>query len=222
MSDAPIISRLGARNLSWAALAGLAAGIACAIVLLLYWQAPAAPAAGERVEDITTCIDHYAQKDPQGAAAMPALREAYDFCSKVVATEFLTKEQIIRNAGFADQRYENCVLLIMVVTITISGVVLAGLQLLGSYRLAKDGRAEFGGSGEASVSVHSVAVKSSVVGVVILAISFAFFLVFVVDVYTIRDVGGPAPAAPAAPPPAHQIWNGPMQPLPKTPSATPP
>ncbi len=217
------VSRLGVRKLPVAGLALVAVCLACAVALLLYWQASTAAAPGERVENVVACIDHYAPKDPQGAPALPALQETYAFCHSVIATEFLTKEQIVRNAGFADQRYENCVLLIMVVGITISGVVLAGLQLLGSYRLAKDGHGEFGGGGEASASVSSVAVKSSVVGVVILAISFAFFLVFVMDVYTIRDVSGSAPAAPAAPPaapPAHQVWSGSMQPLPRTPSAT--
>ncbi len=207
------IRGLGARKLSVAGLALVAVCCACVIALLLYWQTSATPAVGERIEDVTACIDRYAPKNPQGGTAMPALWDAYNFCHSVVATEFLTREQIIRNAGFADQRYENCVLLLMVVAITISGVVLAGLQLLGSYRLAKNGHGEFGGGGEASVSVHSVAVKSSVVGVLILAISFAFFLVFVVDVYTIRDVGGTASSAPAGPP-AHQLSSGPTQPYP--------
>jgi hypothetical protein len=215
------ISRLGVQRLSWAGLALVAACCACAVALLVYWQIPVAPVTGERVENVVTCIDRYAPKDPQSGTALAALRETYEFCHSVIATEFLTKEQIFRNAAIADQRYQNCVLLLMVVVITISGVVLAGLQLLGSYRLSKDGYGEFGAGGEASASVKGVAVKSSVVGVVILAISFAFFLVFVNNVYPIREIGGPAPAAPAAPP-AHQVWPGPMQPLPKAPSATPP
>lgn len=206
-------------------LATLAIGAACAAALLFYWQASAPPAAAERVENVVACIDHYAPKDPQGEAALAALQQTYAFCHGVIATEFLTKQQIVRNASFADQRYENCVLLIMVVAITLSGVGLAFLQLRYSYRLAKSGRGEFGGGGgEASVSMHSVAVKSSVVGVVILAISFAFFLVYVIYVYTIREIREPTALAPApdAPPPAHQIWSGPMQPLPKNPSAAPP
>ncbi len=108
----------------------------------------------------------------------------------------------------------------MVVVITFSGVVLAGLQLLGSYRLAKLGRAAFGDGGEATITASSVAVKSSVVGVVILAISFAFFLVFVLDVYTIREIGAPSVAGINAPP-GHQIASGPLQPL-KQPSISPP
>ncbi len=215
------VNIIGVQKLPLAGLALVAFCCAFAVALLFYHPLPSPSVVGERVENVTTCIDQYAQKDPQGDRAMPALWDAYNFCHSVVATEFLTKEQIVRNAAFADQRYENLVLLCMVVAITVSGVALAGLQLLGSYRLAQVGRATFGGGGEATISANSVAVRSSVVGVVILAISFAFFLVFVLYVYTIQEVGGTA-ANNIAAQPAHQIWSGAIQPLPQKPIASPP
>jgi len=92
--------------------------------------------------------------------------------------------------------------MLMVVSITISGVILAGLQLFASYKLASVGKGVFEATGEANITSHSMAVKSSVVGVVILAISFAFFLVFVLYVYTFTPASNSGAAAPSSPPQA--------------------
>jgi hypothetical protein len=98
---------------------------------------------------------------------------------------------IIRRDNYVFQRHENIILLIMVVSITLSGVFLAGLQLLAAYKLALLGKAEFASASELR---ENSSFKSSVVGLVILTISFAFFLVFVVDVYTLKD-DSPSPQA---------------------------
>jgi len=98
----------------------------------------------------------------------------------------------------------------MVVLITISGVVLAGVQLLASYKLALAGHGGLAGAGsEIHYSASSVSFKSSVIGLTILALSFAFFLVFVIYVYELRDISSAAtpavqtstPPTPAPPPP---------------------
>jgi hypothetical protein len=81
----------------------------------------------------------------------------------------------------------------MVVLVTLSGVGLAGLQLLASYALAAGGRGGLAEGGELKYSAEGVSFKSSVVGLMILAMSFAFFLVFIIYVYTFR------PAEPADP-----------------------
>ncbi|WP_210253750.1 hypothetical protein [Bradyrhizobium sp. S69] len=99
----------------------------------------------------------------------------------------LVDEENIRKDNFVFQRRENIILLFMVVVITLSGVALAGLQLLASYKLAVLGRGELSGGGEISYSKDAVSFKSSVVGLVILFVSFAFFMVFVLDVYTLRE-----------------------------------
>ena len=76
----------------------------------------------------------------------------------------------------------------MVVSITISGVLLSGLQLLVSYQLAVAGRGQFGESGELSLEKDRVSLKSSITGLFILIVSFAFFAVFVFEIYKIREV----------------------------------
>jgi hypothetical protein len=76
----------------------------------------------------------------------------------------------------------------MVVLITISGVALAGLQLAASYRLAVIRGTEFATASELVLNKSGdLVLKSSVTGLFILIISFAFFLVFVLYVYDIKE-----------------------------------
>ncbi|MDX8130394.1 hypothetical protein QLH52_24095 [Methylomonas sp. OY6] len=91
--------------------------------------------------------------------------------------------QIIRSK-FYIQNYDDTVVLWMVVFITISGIILAGLQLLISYRLAVAAGTDLGDmGGEISLEKGKVSLKSSLSGIFILAISFAFFWLFVIEVY---------------------------------------
>ncbi len=80
----------------------------------------------------------------------------------------------------------------MVVAITVSGVFLAGLQLLGSYKLAASGTGKFGDLSDLSVEAGKGAIKgsmhSSVTGLIILVVSLAFFIVYVKWIYAIQEV----------------------------------
>jgi len=101
----------------------------------------------------------------------------------------------IRREKFIRQELDERVTLWMVVAITMSGVVMSGLQLLLSYRLALSGRDEFDKDIEISIQKDRIALKSSVVGLVILVISLAFFVVYVKWIYTITEVSADAPAS---------------------------
>ncbi|WP_156132236.1 hypothetical protein [Paraburkholderia terrae] len=122
----------------------------------------------------------------------------------------------INRTVFAEQQYENHVLLWMVVAITLSGVGLAGIQLFAAYRLAnsmakvtlardvksisKDASSvdaapkvplaiqepDLGGSIDFDKN-GKLSFKSSVTGLLILILSFAFFLVFVDSIYTLKN-----------------------------------
>ena len=83
----------------------------------------------------------------------------------------------------------------MVVAITISGVLLAGFQLLAAFRLANAGRGDFTQGGELSVDQKSISLKSSVTGVIVLTISLVFFITYVKWVYPIRTQIDPEVAA---------------------------
>jgi hypothetical protein len=95
----------------------------------------------------------------------------------------------IRRSKVIQQNSEDIILLWMVVSITVSGVILAGLQLMGSYRLASAGKGEFSQQSEVSFEARgNMSLKSSVTGLIILITSFAFFLVYVTWVYPIQTV----------------------------------
>src|SRR5205807_6747745 len=111
------------------------------------------------------------------------------FCYNSIGSQLKLDQEKIRRDSFVFQRNENVVLLYMVVLITISGIVLAGVQLLASYKLALIGRGELaGGASEIGYSADNVSFKSSVIGLTILAMSFAFFLVFIMYVYDMREI----------------------------------
>jgi hypothetical protein len=149
---------------------------------------------------INSCMDRYAGSTDDKLPQINALWSTYYLCDAITSRKLLYEEQVIRNENFVFQRSENTIIMLMVVSITISGVILAGLQLFASYKLASAGKGVLDGGGEVSFSAHSMAVKSSVVGVIILAISFAFFLVFVLYVYTFTPVSDrSAPGASSAP-----------------------
>ena len=151
---------------------------------------------------VNSCMDRYAAAPADDKAAqINLLWSIYYLCDAMISRKLLYEEQVIRNENFVFQRYENTIIMLMVVSITISGVILAGLQLFASYKLASVGKATFADAGEVTIDSHSLAVKSSVVGVIILAISFAFFLVFVLYVYTFTPASNNGAAAPSSPPP---------------------
>jgi hypothetical protein len=143
-----------------------------------------------------SCMDRYAAGPiDDKATQINMLWSVYALCDAMTSRKLLYEEQVIRNENFVFQRYENTIIMLMVVSITISGVILAGLQLFASYKLASVGKATFSDAGEVTIDSHSLAVKSSVVGVIILAISFGFFLVFVLYVYTFTPVSNSGAAA---------------------------
>jgi hypothetical protein len=109
-------------------------------------------------------------------------------CYMQVRGEAMLADFNIRRSNLINQQAEGRVVLWMVVAITISGVALAGLQLLAAYRLAGSGKGEFAVSQEITLEQNRISLKSSVTGLMILVISFAFFMVYVVWVYTAKEL----------------------------------
>jgi hypothetical protein len=127
------------------------------------------------------------------------LSQLSDFCYNQVRGEDLLGDFHVRKLNFVQQVSDSRILLWMVVAITISGVLLAGLQLLAAYRLASFSGGDFapGQGGEVTLDSKSVSLKSSVTGLLILIISFAFFIVYVRWVYPIQTRTDPEADAPA-------------------------
>ncbi|SRR6266550_3356085 len=170
-------------------LATIAVAILSYVIISLSQTKIHAPIAEEKL--VSSCIATYLNIAKPQNADLDWLNKLNGFCYNSARSQLIVDEENIRK-----ERYENIVLLFMVVMITLSGVALAGLQLLASYKLAVLGRGELAGGGEISYAKDAVSFKSSVVGLVILFISFAFFMVFVHDVYTLKEVTSSAASQP--------------------------
>jgi hypothetical protein len=141
---------------------------------------------------VSACIEKLTPVVNVANMNVTALYSLNGFCYNSLGSQLKIDQERIRRDNFLFQRNENVILLYMVVLITLSGVMLAGIQLLASYKLAVIGRGELSGGGTIDYSTQGVSFKSSVVGLTILAMSFGFFLVFVVDVYTLKDISSDA------------------------------
>jgi hypothetical protein len=139
------------------------------------------------------------------------LRSITDLCYSKLHGQALLHDFQLRRLKFIQQTYDERILLWMVVTITVSGVGLAGLQLLTSYRLAASGTTGADHSSEFVIQRDRIALKSSVTGLFVLLLSFGFFYVFVYEIYVIKeiDVGTAARREIAN----EQIESGTLEPL---------
>lgn len=122
------------------------------------------------------------------AVDIALLGNIYSMCYQEASQEDTLVDFGIRKSAYLNQQVQTPILLWMVVTITLSGVILAGMQLIAAYRLATAGKGSLDqGGGELGVESGKISLKSSVTGLLILAISLAFFMVFVSKVYLIQD-----------------------------------
>lgn len=115
------------------------------------------------------------------------LSQISNFCYMQVRGDDLLGDFNIRRTNYVRQQFQGLVFLWMVVAITISGVVMAALQLFAAYKLASGGRGDLNQGGEITLEEKRLSLKSSVTGLLILTVSFAFFLVFVVWVYPLTE-----------------------------------
>jgi len=98
--------------------------------------------------------------------------------SQGVIRDFGTRELI-----YAQQYRANGILMWMVVIITLSGVLLAAIQLSTSYKLALTLGHRNEMTNEISLTKDAIILRSSITGLIILGASFGFFLVYVLYVY---------------------------------------
>jgi hypothetical protein len=124
--------------------------------------------------------------------------QASRICGHMAAIGFNNRTLEANAMIYEGQLKQNTVMLWMVVAITVSGVILAAVQLWATYRLAAQGKQSIGIDSTVTIEAKRLAVQSSVVGVIILALSLVFFTVYVMYVFRI-DVatGGEAPRSTA-------------------------
>lgn len=202
-----------------AALAWLFGGVLVAFLLYLIVGVGRVETQADDHGTLALCIEKYKAEMAVTTVNVGTLYDLNLFCYNSIGSQYRLDHDKVRRDSFVFQRKENVVLLYMVVLITVSGVVLAGMQLLASYRLALIGRGELaGGASEIGYSAHNVSFKSSVIGLTLLAMSFAFFLVFVMYVYDMGEISsGQTPSRTVVP--AQQL---PTNLLPVLPPSDPP
>jgi hypothetical protein len=84
------------------------------------------------------------------------------------------------------------------------------VQLLAAYRLAGTGHGTFADQQEIVLEQNKISLKSSVTGLMILVVSFAFFMVYVAWVYTSKELKQETPesASVSAPTPTSTATGG--------------
>jgi hypothetical protein len=141
-----------------------------------------------------------------------SLRQSVEHCYSMIRSQGLVNDFSLRKAAYLQQYRANQILTWMVVLITLSGVGLAAVQLAASYQLARSSGAGLASRDELLLTRDKIVLKSSVAGLFILLISFAFFSVFVLYVYRIGamethafnepNVASDLPTGGLGPPPA--------------------
>ena len=117
-------------------------------------------------------------------------------CGNQVFANMVLTDYSIRRSKFLNQEFDERVNLFLVVSITISGVILAGIQLVMSYKLASDGKYQFDKDQELLIEQNKLSFKTSVTGCIILLISLAFFFIYVKFIYKFDEVKVEIPYVP--------------------------
>lgn len=150
-----------------------------------------APSIGECTEKTSASLDQ------RQAPTIETFESVLNYCYSFARDEDLMKDFTIRKLNFAQQYRANGILMWIVVLITVCGVVLAAFQIISSYRLVSAAEDIPANQTELILTRDTLALKSSVTGLFILAISFAFFLAFVIYVYRFEKVDDQEDAAAA-------------------------
>jgi hypothetical protein len=132
-------------------------------------------------ECVTETLNLLAQRNPPTSEI---LHDARDHCYSLIQSQGVLSDFAIRKLNFFQQYRANGVLMWMVVTVTLSGVLLAAFQLWASYQLAAaNGALRHENKSELTLTRDQLVLKTSIAGLCILLLSFCFFLVFVLYVY---------------------------------------
>lgn len=152
---------------------------------------------------LETCIRAQTAAAKGATDALVQLDHVRMVCNNIATDQARLNILIANGKIYANQLTMNNVLLFVVVIITLCGLVLSALQLWASYKLALTGHGTLADGGDVNITTSNVAVKSSVVGVVILGVSLAFFTLFIIYVYPLKPLAASPPSVvPAVGPPA--------------------
>jgi len=132
--------------------------------------------------------DTIAPSPPPDWANDPITRQKY-YDSLQGYFEYRRRGYLHRQSDFTWQHYSTVVIFISVLALVFSGMYFAYVQFHADLRLRAQPRtSESGEKSEVELSIKGIRVSSPVLGVIILAVSLAFFYLYLVYVYPINDV----------------------------------
>jgi hypothetical protein len=140
------------------------------------------------VQSVGSCIDDTTKSIGLNNPTVSVLKDVNAYCFAKISSQFYVYDLKINQNAFVHQNRASVVVMWMVVSITLAGVVLAALQLLAAFRMADT--SIINEVGEISFSKDRIVLRSSFIGLIILTISFAFFLVFILYVYRLEKPAG--------------------------------
>jgi RsiW-degrading membrane proteinase PrsW (M82 family) len=115
----------------------------------------------------------------------------YNLCNDQIYRDLEYNDFVVRREKFVRQELDERVNLWLVVIITISGVFLSAVQLVMAFRIAVSGKEYWSNDAQFAIKQGEISFKSSVTGLAILALSLAFFVVYVGWIYPNKEVGAP-------------------------------
>jgi hypothetical protein len=161
---------------------------------------------GTHEKRMSACVDRTFDKLKPAKLNVGLFERVWRLCGNERFNALYLEDFLIRREKFLRQYLDERVTLWLVVSITISGIVLAAIQLFMSFRLALAGNGELAKDSEFALENTKLSIKSSITGAVILALSLAFFMVYVIWIYTIREVPVEKPGNLQTP----SEWNNPL------------
>jgi hypothetical protein len=150
----------------------------------------------------------------------------WNLCNQQIYEILSNDDFSIRREKYRQQELDERVNLWLVVFITLSGVVLSGVQLAISYNLAAAGKERWSDNTEFAIEQGKLSFRSSITGLVILALSLIFFFVYVKWIYSVQEEGrnlaSPVPISGMPPTSQNGIGTNPeKKPLEHPPGDTP-
>lgn len=224
MIEAEATSLRSSRKL-WTASGICGAAIALSLAVASYpsFRAVVSSSTAPVVQSIDACLQPMSAKsaaaaDDDGMAQL---------CYRRSYLQALLNEMEARRVMVLTQVYEERIALWLVVWVTSFGIIFAGAQVAFSIWLASAGHGLGPEPTELAVQRGRVVVRSSIVGVSMLAISWIFFVTFAATMYPRtelvsaadaqhNDLSGktPVPTEPTAPPPGRKLRSVPVSPAP--------
>jgi hypothetical protein len=181
--------RLGAAALALGVIAGLGAALA-----------QEAGEAGPELDERRQRLDQFDPDAAGDAGADLAFPEALDPAAASAATSeayqaTLQAYYAYRKVGydqrldvFAWQSLSTKIIFVVVLLLVLAGIYFAAIQFHAGLRRRQGADPASPDETELSLSLSEVKVRSPVLGVIILTISLAFFYLYLVHVYPIRNV----------------------------------